>query len=192
MSTVPHRLLKSEGEIAAYLHKTRMDILRVLRDGQATSSQIAAKLGVHPANLTRHIRILERAGLIALIEKRDTGKNLEKYYEAGAMSFDVDAGTEGLASPHKLALAFARSDLTAALAQSPAREPREVVALVANARIPTAALGRFSRALASLVESFTKADDRGGEPYHLNVSLYPGDIQPQGKRVTLRRKERQT
>jgi DNA-binding transcriptional ArsR family regulator len=183
MAKLPHRLLESEREIAAYLHRTRMNILHVLRDGPATSSQIAAKLGVHPANLTRHIRTLERAGLLVLVEKRDTGKNLEKYYDASAMSFDVDTDTDRLKSPHRLALAFARSDLSAALAQRRTESSSKMVALVAHARIPAAAVETFGRSLQALVASFSAADSEDGAPYHLNVSLYPGDVEPQKRRV---------
>src|SRR5215471_2715194 len=114
-----HRTLRTEAEIAAYLHRSRMAILDVLRQGPATASQIAQRMGVHPANLTRHLRILERAGLIALVDKRDTGRNLEKYYAAVAVSFDVAPDAANLKAPHKIALAFARSDLSAALAQMP-------------------------------------------------------------------------
>ena len=58
MSNNEHRTLTSEREIAAYLHRTRIAILDALRSGPATASQIGDKLGVHPANLTRHIRTL--------------------------------------------------------------------------------------------------------------------------------------
>ena len=69
-----HKTLTTEAEIAAYMNRTRMAILNALRDGAGTASQIAAKLGVHPANLTRHMRLLEEAGLIELVEKRDIGR----------------------------------------------------------------------------------------------------------------------
>ena len=109
----------SEREIGAYMHRTRMSILAALGAGPATVSQIAARVGVHPANLTRHVRILEDADLIVLVEKRDTGRNLEKYYQAAAHSFDVAPDANALTAPHKIALAMARSELSAALARLP-------------------------------------------------------------------------
>ncbi len=93
MASDTDRTLSSEAEIAAYLHRTRMAILDVLRDGAATATQIAARLGVHPANLTRHIRVLEEAGLVVLVEKRDTGRNLEKYYAAIGWQLQVAPDT---------------------------------------------------------------------------------------------------
>jgi DNA-binding transcriptional ArsR family regulator len=189
MSTHSHRTLTTDAEIAAYLHRLRMAILEALRGGPATASQIAARLGVHPANLTRHIRTLEDAGLITLVEKRDTGRNLEKYYEAAADSFDIAPEAKDLKSPHKIALAFARSDLSAALGRLSDKETRPVLALVAGARIASRDVERFRKAVARLVESFSATDGRGGESYHLNVCLYPGDADLSAKkRVHLRKR----
>ena len=107
MPPTSHRTLSSSIEIAAYLHRTRMQMLSALRDGPATVSAIADRLGVHPANLTRHIRKFEKAGLVSLVEKRDTGRNLEKWYASTAQTFDVAPDVHTLKSPHKTALAFA-------------------------------------------------------------------------------------
>jgi len=186
MSNKLHRTLTTETEITAYLHRTRMAILEALRGGPATASQVAAKLGVHPANLTRHIRMLVNAGLIVLVEKRDTGRNLEKYYQAAAESFDVAPEADRLKAPHKIGLAFARSDLSCALARLPDKEKRPVVALVGSARISSGDVERFSNALAAVVESFSAADKQSGESYHLNLCLYPGDVDlPVNKRIRL-------
>lgn len=182
------RVLTAEPEIAAYLHRTRMAILGALRGGPATGSQIAAALGVHPANLTRHLRVLEQAGLIVLAETRDTGRNLEKYYRATAARFDVAPGAR-LGSPQRVALAFARSDLSAALEKLPERDPRPALALLRPARLRPRDLARFRKALEELVEAFGGADAEGGEPYHLNLSLYPGAMPAPGEpAVRLRRR----
>src|SRR5262249_45972522 len=101
-----HRTLTAQAEIEAYLHNTRMQMLAVLRDGPATGAQIAERLGVHPANLTRHLRTLLDAGLIELVERRDTGRNVEKYYAAAAHSFDVAPEADALGAPHKVGLAY--------------------------------------------------------------------------------------
>jgi DNA-binding transcriptional ArsR family regulator len=188
MATSAHRTLTSEVEIVAYLHRLRMAILGALRAGPATVTQIASELGVHPANLTRHIRTLEEAGLILLVEKRDTGRNLEKYYQAVAKSFDVAPEADNLKSPQKIGLAFARSDLSSALSHLPDRDPRPVLALVAQARISLKDVGRFRRALTSIVESFSAANGHGGESYHLNVCLFPGEIDAAGSRIQLKKK----
>ena len=44
MASDLYRTLTTEAEISAYLHRSRMAILDVLRDGPATATQIAARL----------------------------------------------------------------------------------------------------------------------------------------------------
>ena len=171
-----HRTLHTEPEIQAFLHRTRMDILSQLRHGQATSSQLGQRLGVHPANLTRHLRTLMAAGLIELVEKRDTGRNLEKYYAAIAESFDVAPEADSIESPHRLALAYARSDISAALARLAEDDRRPVVVLVSGARISSKEIERFKDEFGKLVSAFSASDQSTGASYHLNLALYPSDV----------------
>ncbi|KAB2848235.1 MAG: helix-turn-helix transcriptional regulator [Hyphomicrobiaceae bacterium] len=170
-----HKTLTTESEIAAYLHRTRMAILEVLRKGPATGSEIAATIGVHPANLTRHLRILVDADLIRLIEKRDTGRNLEKWYAATATSFDVAPEADGLSAPHKIALAFARSEISAALARLPDTSPGTVKTLVVEARLSQSDIDHYAKALEELAGRFAAANGSGDTSIHLVLSLHPGD-----------------
>lgn len=183
-----HMTLTGEAQISAYLHRMRMDILAALRDGPSTISQIGSKLGVHPANLTRHVRKLVDAGLVELSHTRDTGRNLEKYYRSVADTFDVAPGADELSAPHKIALEFSRSDLSAAIAQLPEELEGSVLALLATARLRKSDLSVFCRRLKRLIEEFEAADVADGLEYHLNLSLYPGSWVA-GGRVSLERVE---
>lgn len=190
MIKIKHKTLSSDSEIRAFLNRTRMDILAELCKGPATASQLGQKLGVHPANLTVHIRKLVEAGLAELVEKRETGRNLEKYYEAAAGSFDVAPEIGAVNSPHKLALAFARSDLSAALIRLPENDPRKMFAYLAEARISDKDILRFRKEFADLVESFNSSDQSGATAYHLNISMYPGEVDTLvKKRIELTRKK---
>ena len=186
MAIDTHRTLSTEAEISAYLHRSRMAILDVLRDGPATATQIAARLGVHPANLTRHIRVLEKAGLVALIEKRDTGRNLEKYYAATARRFRIAPETATLTSPHKIALTFARSELSAALARLPDETTDPVTALVLRASVAPGTAKAFAEELAGLAERFSAADRGDGQTFQLVLALYPGDTDTSEERPLIR------
>jgi DNA-binding transcriptional ArsR family regulator len=186
MATLTDRVLSTETEIAAYLHRSRMAILDVLRDGPATTTQIASRLGVHPANLTRHIRVLEAAGLVALVEKRDTGRNLEKYFAATARRFHVAPETADLTAPHKIALTFARSELSAALVRLPDESSGPVTALVLRASVGPGMAEAFAEELAELAERFSAADRGDGSVYQLVLALYPGDAGATEERQTIR------
>lgn len=185
-----HRTLRTEAEIAAYLHRSRIAILDALRHGPATASQIARGMGVHAANLTRHLRILERAALIALVEKRDTGRNLEKYYAAVASSFDVAPEAANIQAPHKIALDFARSDISAALAQLPDDPPGTVKVHVVEASVAPDMVAAFAAELASLAKRFAVADGRGSEAYHLALALYPGRVEAHRPTIRLRKRRK--
>ncbi|MBN2510848.1 MAG: helix-turn-helix transcriptional regulator [Spirochaetales bacterium] len=184
MSTQTHKTLVSTDEINAYLHTTRMAMIHALGAGPATCSQIAETLKVHPANLTRHIRVLEKAGLIYLKEKRDTGRNIEKYYALCADSFDVAPETADLSSLKKTALACAKSDLAAAIAALSDNEEQPVYAKLAGIRIEPSKAAVFTRELDALVSRFMSMDDEAGEPFRLNVSLYPGSFVKEGMQDT--------
>lgn len=152
-----------------------MAILNALRDGPSTATQLGAKLGVHPANLTRHIRVLEDAGLVALVEKRDTGRNVEKYYAATAARFSVAPDTADLTAPHKIALTFARSQLSAALIRLPDESVDPIVALSLGVRISTENARAFADELVRLGERFGTADQSDGQAYQIVLALYPGE-----------------
>jgi len=170
-----HKTLSSEREIGAYMHRTRMSILAALGAGPATVSQIAARVGVHPANLTRHVRILEDADLIVLVEKRDTGRNLEKYYQAAAHSFDVAPDANALTAPHKIALAMARSELSAALARLPDTSPGTVQVFSIGARLGRKRTRDFVRALAALAAEFEAASEEEGATFRMTLAMFPGE-----------------
>jgi len=187
MSSQRHATLSSEAQIRAYLHQTRTSMLAVLRDGPSTISRIASSLGVHPANLTRHLRTLVEAGLVELDHTRDTGRNLEKYYRSIADTFDVAPGADELTAPHKVALEFARSDLSAAIAQLPETIEQPALAFVVAARLRDADLQAYCLRLEALSKEFEALDTDRGVGYHLNLSVYPGPWRADDPTVTIER-----
>lgn len=166
--------LTSEAQIRAYVNPTRMTILALLAQEKLSVSRVARQLGVHPANLTHHFKLLEKNGLIQLVEKRETGKNLEKYYRAAAYHFSVDPGSE-TTSMSVLALSILHDNLTAAL-QALKRQPEEqnVLGLLKTVRLKADDLEQFQKRLLDLADEFVALSSPGGEThYSLNISLYP-------------------
>ena len=64
-----------------------MEILRLLMASPATLTQLAQTLKRSPAWIRHHIKTLESAELVELIEVRTTGRVTEKFYRAKAGSF---------------------------------------------------------------------------------------------------------
>ena len=170
----PRRLLVlSDGErIRGYVHPVRMAILQHLAAERLTVTAVARRLEVHPANLTHHFKRLERLGLIRLVEKRDTGRNLEKLYRAAARSFVVRPRARTPRGKTALVLSILRDSLQMAI-DSPAAAASPAIGLLVNVRLRGGDVDRFAKRIRALAAEFGRADHEQGRAYELNVSLYP-------------------
>lgn len=65
----------------------RLAILRLLMAEALTLSQIGQVTGDHPAQVRHHLKQLERAGMVELVDTRTVRGFVEKYYRARARAF---------------------------------------------------------------------------------------------------------
>ncbi len=183
-------VLADEPRIRGYLHPARMAILRMLSREKRTITSVAREMTVHPANLTHHFKLLQRLGLIRLVETRDTGRNLEKYYVSVARNFVVRPKARTTAGKQALALSVLRDNLSVAIDRSrPGARAGHTLALLASARLCQKDVARFVKRLRTLVAEFQRADSGDGRSYSLNTSLYPDEapaMRPEDVRVELR------
>jgi DNA-binding transcriptional ArsR family regulator len=173
----PQRIveLKDSEKVRAYVHPVRITILSMLVKEKRTVSDVARELEVHPANITHHFKLLEKNGLIRLVEKRDIGQTVEKYYRAGAYSYVVKLDNESTSNKKALALSILRDDLAAAVGAVRDDDTRPTIALLKTARIKDKDAILFANRLKKLVDDFAARDSEKGTPFNINVSLYPGD-----------------
>jgi len=167
----------------AYFHPVRMKILNFLTRERLTISQTAERLKVHPANITHHFRVLQSAGLIRLVEERDIGRVIEKYYEAVATLFNIRPPEGSVKSVHKKGLSFLRNDLSASIELLKADDSEDVYGQIWTTRIDARTFLSFARRLRGLIEEFENTKCKNGTTYALNLSLYPHKIDygPLGK-----------
>jgi putative molybdopterin biosynthesis protein len=108
----------------------RLKLLRLLMAAPATLSQLGQMLGEHPARVRHHIKLLERAGLIDLVDQRLARGFVEKYYRARAQTFllqqlilpaNTSANTIVIIGSHDLAL-----EALANRVESPKNNPLQV------------------------------------------------------------------
>lgn len=166
----PRAVLTGEKEVAAYAHPTRMRLLEVFGPRELTLTQAARDLGVHPANLSRHLKVLVEAGLLARTGTRDTGRNLEKYYRASALSYTVGA------APFRARARSVLGLLGESLADAEAASPDYVLGYLLSLRLKGAARDELAARLEALVEEFKALDEEGGEPLMLSLALYGGSF----------------
>ncbi|MBA3072952.1 MAG: helix-turn-helix transcriptional regulator [Anaerolineae bacterium] len=184
---MPTMTINSDEQIRAYINPTRMTILSYLAKEKKSVSMIAQLLKVHPANLTHHFKVLEKVGLIKLVEKRETGKNLEKLYRAVALQFIVDAENE-MTNKQVLGLIILRDNLNASI-QSLKNQTgeKDVLAVIKTVRINQQNLSRFATRLLDLANEFGKSSSNKGEVYSLNASIYPTDaVDIPGQEISIR------
>lgn len=167
--------LREQNQIKAYVHPTRIAILRMLAAKKRTVSSVAKELGVHPANITHHFKLLERVGLVKLVEKRDIGKNIEKYYRSIAHNFVVNVERTGKINRKALALSILRNDLSTAISTIKKNDKHQVVTVIRIARITPRDIKIMQSKIMKLVREFARFDSAKGKTYTLNISAYPNE-----------------
>jgi DNA-binding transcriptional ArsR family regulator len=177
-SPSPTQILTTDEQVRAYVNPTRMSILHMLAQEKQSVSGVARQMGVHPANLTHHFKLLEKVGLIQLVEKRETGKNLEKLYRATAYQFIVQAGDQPV-DQQVLVLSILRDNLNAAL-QSLKNQAGEqpVLGVLKTVCLKPEDVEKFAQKLLEIAQEFEALAAESGEVYNLNVSLYPTEAGP--------------
>ncbi len=168
-------VLEKDSQIKAYVHPTRIAILRMLATKKRTVSNVAKELGVHPANITHHFKLLERVGLIRLVERRDIGRNIEKYYRSAARNFVVRFDKPGKSSKKALALSILRNDLSTAISTVRRDDQREIITLIKIARILPRDVKPLQKRIMKLIKEFAQYDSAQGTAYTMNISVYPNE-----------------
>ncbi|GCE21233.1 helix-turn-helix domain-containing protein [Dictyobacter kobayashii] len=84
-------IIGSLEQLRAISDQLRVTILHVLRDQAMTTKQLGDRLELAPAKVHYHVRELERVGLVQLVETREKGGILEKYYQPVARNFSVSS-----------------------------------------------------------------------------------------------------
>jgi DNA-binding transcriptional ArsR family regulator len=83
--------LESIEQLRAIADMLRLRIIDLLQGQPMTVTQLGDVLGVAPAKAHYHVRELEKVGLLELVETREKGGILEKYYQPIARSFTANS-----------------------------------------------------------------------------------------------------
>jgi putative molybdopterin biosynthesis protein len=103
----------------------RLHLLRILMRGPATLTQLVESVGHYPAWIRHHVLMLERAGLVELVEKRKTKGYVEKFYAATARAYAVDFMVLPEEGEHGLLVILGSDDLALDLLAGRLREDPE-------------------------------------------------------------------
>jgi len=76
-------------QLRAIADMLRLRIIDLLQEHPMTVTQLGDILGIAPAKVHYHVRELEKVGLLRLVETREKGGILEKYYQPVAKDISV-------------------------------------------------------------------------------------------------------
>lgn len=176
----------------------RMQIYEIVLSEPCSVRQIAERLGLASSRLYYHINLLEKFGLIRVVETRMVANMVEKIYRAiafglelapGLLNFNVDENRETLINMIVSHLDITREDILRSLqARQLAKEqgaepkPRTMMVNRVLASIPDAVADEFSRRLQELLKEFAEKDNAAADDaqtYAMTVAFYPTFYYPE-------------
>ena len=126
--------------LRAIADEHRMQILRLTIAGPQTLTSLGAAMGQHPAWVRHHVKVLEAAGLVALVEERKTRNYTEKFYRATAVAFTLALTIRAEPGENRPLVALASDDFAFDLLANSSAESGE--------RFATAVLGSLDSLIA--------------------------------------------
>ncbi len=157
------QMLLSQGQARLLTEPTRSEIIRLLSQRPATTSQLAQTLGRPRGSIGHHLKALEAAGIIRVVRTRKVRALTEKYYGRVADTY-LFPEVEGEEMPPLLAEALA--DMRSSL-----RGPVGFLTL-RHARMSEADAGLYEAMLIELAEEFATREPAGDTVFGLVIGLY--------------------
>lgn len=155
--------METDQQLHAVGSLARHRVLRVLRDGPATVTQIAERLGIAKGSSHYHVKVLAKAGLIDVVATRKVRGVEERYY--GMVAASIELPDPGPGAPEHL-MRHALADLESA----PASDQKTV--RLKHARLSPAAFAAFETRLQALVDELTELSDPAESAADLFVAFY--------------------
>lgn len=182
--------LEEPGEVRAALSPPRRELLAALRE-PASATQLAAALGLPRQRINYHLRVLEAAGLIELVEERQRRGFVERVLRAKPGALVVDpavmdgADRDGrfsqiedqYAAEHLVGVAAGTVRDVARMQAKADENGKRLLTFTIEAEVRFAAPGdvhAFTDELTEAVRRMVARFDTGdGKPYRLVAGGYP-------------------
>jgi DNA-binding transcriptional ArsR family regulator len=190
MALAPIELLHEPGQVRLALSPIRRQLLERLRE-PSSATLLAGELGLSRQRVNYHLRALEQAGLVELVEERRRRGFVERVLVAHANAFIVDPSVMG-ASPAAAQDRFAAEHLVgvasgvvrdvARMQTGAEREGARLLTFTIETEVGFAApadVERFTNRMAELVGmAVSEFDDRSGRRYRIVAGGHPAPLGP--------------
>lgn len=182
--------VRDAATLQALAHPIRVQVLEALRE-PASAATVARRIGLPRQKVNYHLKELERAGLVQLVEERRVGNFVESVYRAVARTFLVSPEVawadgrrfETLASQHALETLVLLGERlqrdAAGLLDRAAFDGAQIASASVTAEVSfeneaerEAFLNEYLEAIAPLLERYGAKE---GAPYRVVLAAYPGD-----------------
>jgi DNA-binding transcriptional ArsR family regulator len=166
--------VRDAGQLKALADGLRGRIVAMLRERSASTTELAAALGMPKGTVGHHVKVLERAGLIRVVRTRQVRAVTEKYYGRVARLFVLKGGDDdgpdgGGVGAGTLAAVMLRQAADELLAARPHTDESAFL----HVRLSPADARRFTRRLGRLITDLAAADDPTGELYAFATAAFP-------------------
>jgi DNA-binding transcriptional ArsR family regulator len=160
----PDRALQitTDEQLRAVNNVVRHRILGILRDGSATITQLADKLGLAKGSSSYHVRLLEKAGLVEVVSTRKVRGVTERYYARTSRGLELPEPAPG---EPDIVMRHGLADLEAA-------PPGPRTVWLQHVRVSEAAYEEFSRRLVALGEELRAEDGRDQPAAELMIAFF--------------------
>ena len=155
--------IQSDEQLRAIASHTRHRVLRVLRDGPATITQIAERLGIAKGSSNHHVKVLAKAGLVAVVETRKVGGVTEQYYAMTGRRIELPE--TGVGQPETL-MRHALADVE----EAPPSEQKSMT--LKHTRLSPEAWEEFNQRLQALIDELPRTTDSLEPAADLFVAFY--------------------
>ena len=188
---LPLDVVRSPESAAALLDPTRQQLLHQLREPDSATG-LARRLKLPRQRINYHLKVLEGAGLVELVEERRKGNCLERVVRATARAFVIspealgelgsspEAAADRLSSAYLIAAAGRTIRELGILQDRARREGKRVATLTLDTDVRFAsaeARSRFAEELAEAVARIAAKynDDRtpGGRRFRVLAAVHP-------------------
>ena len=178
---------------AIALSPDRRRLLAALSQEPDSATGLAARLGDSRQRLNYHLRALEKAGFVELVEERRKGNMVERVMRAKARHWLIDPGAlAGLAdgplppadrfsADYRVALAARAIHEVAGLTGKAARSRKRLATLALDAEVRLAQPADFpafaeelGRAVADVIARHHHDDAPGGRRFRIVAAAWPG------------------
>jgi len=156
-------------QLKALADGRRAHIVALLRERAASTTELAAVLGLPKGTVGHHVKVLERAGLIRVVRTRRVRAVTEKFYGRVARLFVLKGDEDASAPPGALAAVLLRQAADELLAAGPTTEESAFV----HARLTPADARRLTRRLGRLIDDVLAADRPGGQLHGFAMAAFP-------------------